>query len=672
MITKTNKLHWKLKKAISLKIPILICVVSLSICNASALTIDENSPYYVAPFNGVWNDANWSSFFSNNSGTNSFFTWDNNTKTLTVHEDILIKRSTAPGAPRIELSIDGSNSFDIFMDGAKPSGSRIGIQVNAGEFLELTNGVSLSTTRDDWSGISATGLPLISQFDLSAEPNIPPYYDPYDGSTIYNTNQTMVTMEGSSEIFKALIALHSANGAIIRAAYSKIEDCRTGVKIENYTHPTNPIADNLEYKNASYLEGMTINLNQIIDGAADYGSYYAVYLNGVHGIHIAGCTFENLKGSTFAVINCSSLGIGVYAYNSSLSMHKSGASTYDPISGCVDYSGPVSKVKRFSQGIYSIESASPPAVRSKLAIQENTFDHNLAGIIAVRGTDYAFKDNIIHVETSINWPVNCPCSFEPQGISLTNVNSFGIYHNTIWGNWDMRSKDSPQSQMDLIKIDNCGSAKNKIQANTIIGGYINGIVETGLRIIGLNDNLEPWCDNRFERLDNGILIEAGATPNSLWGRPGSGIYSNDNVRNTYTSNVTDLANYSASITYVEDPVVWAQYTIIGPWSQIQGGEALCTALNCKFWTPLPITKISQEAILIYPNPSNGSSTLFLQSEVTLSGELVITDITGKQVQKRAISPTNDLQIDVSNFKKGTYFIQLKNNPNPFNKVFIIN
>ncbi len=416
---------------------------------------------------------------------------------------------------------------------------------------------------------------------------------------------------------------------------------------------------------------MTINLDQIIDGAIDYEYYYAVHLSNVHGIHIAGCRFENVNGSSFAVASCASLGIGVFAYNSSLSMHKSGSSTYDPATGCVDYSGPVTHVIRFSQGIYSTESSPTPTVRSKLAIQENEFEYNLAGITAIGGTDYAFKDNIIRVETSINWPVSCPCSFQPKGIYLKDIGSFGIYHNFIYSNWGTRSKDSPQTQLDLIEIDNGGLAKHKIQANTLLGGLVP-MIETGLRIKNVNDNLEPWCDNRFEDLNNGILIESGATPRSNWSRPGSRLLPFDNVRNTYTSNITDLVNYSSSITYVEDPVMWGSYSKIGAWSNIQGGESLCTAINCNFWTPLPIPKISPGAILIYPNPSNGSSTLFLQSEVMLSGELVITDITGKQVQIRTISPTNDLQIDVSNFKKGTYFLHLKNNENPFNKVFIIN
>jgi len=479
-------------------------------------------------------------------------------------------------------------------------------------------------------------------------------------------------MEGSSEIFKALIALYSNNGAIIRAAFSKIEDCRTGVKIENYTHPTSINTENLDYRNASYISEMTIEMDDLL-GYSSYDGFYGVYLDNVYGVHIQGSFIHNANGSTFTVTDCNSLGKGIYSYNSIFSMHKSGdVSSFDETTGCVDYNGSKCTIQRFSYGVYCEEPSIPTSIRPKFMIQENNFNYNQVGVAAYGGTDYAFKDNIVHVNTSLIWGLGYSCSVNPKGVLFDHVRSFGVVNNTFDVVFGLYTSSTTTPFIDLLEIVDCGDAANKIQDNGFSGQQLQsfyGIQETGIRLSGNNSQVEPWCNNTISRLSYGIYVESGSTINTTWGSPGI------NVANTYSQNYFyDLYNATSSnIGYYAKLLEWSAITKNNPWTPQYEENPNCPTLNCMFWTPLNVGQAIQNTdVRVYPNPTNHHSTLNLESEKMIEGTIKVIDIQGKTILTQQLTLNNRFQINISKLKPGSYMVLIENPTYRINKIVIIN
>lgn len=82
------------------------------------------------------------------------------------------------------------------------------------------------------------------------------------------------------------------------------------------------------------------------------------------------------------------------------------------------------------------------------------------------------------------------------------------------------------------------------------------------------------------------------------------------------------------------------------------------------------SKKTQPTFDIYPNPTNGFKSIHLISD-ELYGNLVIRDITGKVIMTKKM--TQNEPIEISNFKKGVYFISIQNkNFKSTNRKLIIN
>ena len=81
--------------------------------------------------------------------------------------------------------------------------------------------------------------------------------------------------------------------------------------------------------------------------------------------------------------------------------------------------------------------------------------------------------------------------------------------------------------------------------------------------------------------------------------------------------------------------------------------------NCMFGVPIGIEDVdAQTAIIVYPNPVTDEIRLINNSNVQVDFVRII-DISGKVVLEKNWTGTNAL--NVSNFEKGTYLIQLLNN-----------
>ncbi len=84
--------------------------------------------------------------------------------------------------------------------------------------------------------------------------------------------------------------------------------------------------------------------------------------------------------------------------------------------------------------------------------------------------------------------------------------------------------------------------------------------------------------------------------------------------------------------------------------------------------------ISQEKIIISPNPNNGNFTLNIETELTGQVEFNVLDLNGKKVftQKSLINSTNySKDFKLPELSKGVYILNIKSNAREINKKFIV-
>lgn len=84
--------------------------------------------------------------------------------------------------------------------------------------------------------------------------------------------------------------------------------------------------------------------------------------------------------------------------------------------------------------------------------------------------------------------------------------------------------------------------------------------------------------------------------------------------------------------------------------------------------------ISQEKIIISPNPNNGNFTLNIETELTGQVEFNVLDLNGKKVftQKSLINSTNySKDFKLPELSKGVYILNIKSNAKEINKKFIV-
>jgi len=72
---------------------------------------------------------------------------------------------------------------------------------------------------------------------------------------------------------------------------------------------------------------------------------------------------------------------------------------------------------------------------------------------------------------------------------------------------------------------------------------------------------------------------------------------------------------------------------------------------------------------LFPNPAQNSMTL-KTNYYAPSQEIIITDISGKTISKQNLEGITT-QINTANFKKGVYFLSLKNDDETTTQKFII-
>jgi len=119
---------------------------------------------------------------------------------------------------------------------------------------------------------------------------------------------------------------------------------------------------------------------------------------------------------------------------------------------------------------------------------------------------------------------------------------------------------------------------------------------------------------------------------------------NPNPQNTFTT-VLDMYQWTVPGIYVpiaESQKRYSNGSLVGKFSKFISGN------------PLSISEINNYPVSIYPNPTK--DVMFVKTP--LDASIKVVDINGKEIQSLTAKTLNT-EINMSNFVKGIYFVEVK-------------
>ncbi len=166
---------------------------------------------------------------------------------------------------------------------------------------------------------------------------------------------------------------------------------------------------------------------------------------------------------------------------------------------------------------------------------------------------------------------------------------------------------------------------------------------------------------------NGLMIAIGAVFNDGNGSNSGHVRIYENIDGTWTQVGSDINGeavsdqFGFSVSLSSDGLAVAIGTPYNDGNGTSSGHVKVYQNT----TTLGLSNLSKHEISLSPNPTNGIVNLKLVN--TGIHQVFIYDITGKIIYKnQLLTINNQFQIDLSHFKKGVYFIKIKEN----NKVFV--
>jgi hypothetical protein len=603
------------------------------------------------------------SYFTSNP-TPSFGTWDgvNNILTMNALEIISVDRGGNPG--RVEFVIDGITI--VF------SSTISQITVSEGESLEITS-ATVTSSSSYWFGIIALGESSERQFATGS--TLPPKEVPFDGSTSYNTAQTIVNINSNSEINLARWGVRSDDGAILLCDNVTFNDCEKSIGFTPYTHQGPE--DLIEVRNASHVTDCNFIWNNIIGfplGAGfitDFTTRNAIRLVGVYGIHIQGISIANTNTS-YEV--CGNRGLGVFASDAIFLMHASGTPTTPDANGCFVYSGGRdNNIGDISMGVDIVESATIPTIRAEATIIDLTTTRVQFGVNSLRGSSLVIRTcnfNLEEADRYIDNSLSGGSCFGDKyfGVNLNATEKFVINNSGFSG---IPLADDPDDVRFVI-ANNCGTKDNKIYSNFFSVTGADPVSNTtdfiGVELRGTNSNIEIGCNN-FTDVYKAIQVNSGANVGTSWT---NSLNDEEQMKNTFTNTTAfsfiDLNNLSATpIDYKATtfewntsptPIVRAPFL---SWTNTAASlEGTCTVMRCDVQqVGLSSKKITKEIFAnVYPNPATTALSISFENE--FSGTVKLVDIAGKQLLHQKVSNSTSLPLNVSQIASGIYFLQISN------------
>jgi hypothetical protein len=269
------------------------------------------------------------------------------------------------------------------------------LECSNGTKLKITQGSTLKkhlSQQEFWGGIVATNV-IGTQY--STKPTTTKN-DQIAWSGVLNSNVTLVTVDGVSNIRDAKVGIESSNGAIVRTRDANFLNCEKGIYIRNYR-----AASPDEKLNASYI--MKTNFEWTWSPVPSYltfGSLKHVHLSNVGTINIGGCTFKNnisvVSGRRCFLEN----GIGIHAQTSDFTLAHDGDQFCDDEIGCPDncYNSGTSSDNYFQKLGVGIQFDGNENLSNVAGIRFAKFDDNYYSIKAQNSSNFA----VGYCEMSIN------------------------------------------------------------------------------------------------------------------------------------------------------------------------------------------------------------------------------------------------------------------------------
>jgi hypothetical protein len=242
-------------------------------------------------------------------------------------------------------------------------------------------------------------------------------------------------------------------GGIIQATGATFYNNVIDVELRSYI-PTDPPSGN----NVSSFTSCNFITEHLLNDPSKTPQYH-IYLNGVKGVVIQGCTFENIHPLDYSYFQ---QGIGIY----------SGASGFTAKARCTGTScaTPVPNLfKNLYRGIHVAASIS-----GAVAIDRNTFTNNIYGVVVSNSDLVRITRNNFQVYRS-----KAPnLTIEAAGVSLTGSTSYRVEENSFT-EFNAAGVTAGGNTYGVI-VSNSGEADNEIYKNTFTG------IRYGIRAQGIN------------------------------------------------------------------------------------------------------------------------------------------------------------------------------------------
>ena len=162
---------------------------------------------------------------------------------------------------------------------------------------------------------------------------------------------------------------------------------------------------------------------------------------------------------------------------------------------------------------------------------------------------------------------------------------------------------------------------------------------------------------------NGLIVAIGAIENDGNGNKSGHVRIYQNINGNWTQRGTDIDGESENDESGYSVSLSSNGSIVAIGAPLNDGNGSFPGhVRLYMNESIGLSELSKQGILIYPNPTN--NTIYLKSIYSRNVRFFLYDVTGKLLFNKKLSTNNNqVQIDLSQFENGIYFlkIQLENN-----------
>jgi hypothetical protein len=177
---------------------------------------------------------------------------------------------------------------------------------------------------------------------------------------------------------------------------------------------------------------------------------------------------------------------------------------------------------------------------------------------------------------------------------------------------------------------------------------------TGLKVFFSSDGGTTWTNisgSLPNTMVNSIVYHEGS-PQRIFVGSENGVFYRD-------STMSDWKQFGDGLPNCDVRTLQIQYTNNILYAATYGRGVWRASLD-EFNVP---SKVQGGSIAHYispaPNPTDGFTRIYLESSAPLNCELVIRDISGREIKKEFITITNAVDIDMSTFASGVYIVSIR-------------